>query len=107
MSTTLATLLAAHGLAAPALGPWAAAGLGLTVGLAAGTAYFASLWWNTQLYLAGRRVVLALVLQMLRLALLLAALAGLALFGALALLMGAGGVLMARALVLRRVGRPA
>jgi len=107
MSTTLGALLAAHGLAAPALGPWAAAGLGLAVGLAAGAAYFASLWWNTQLYLAGGRVLLALALQILRLAVLLMALAGLAVFGALALLMGAVGVLLARALVLRRVGRPA
>lgn len=102
---TGAVLASTLGLTVPALSPWAAAGLGLAVGLIAGGAYFASLWWNTQLYLAGGRALLAVLVQMLRFTVLLVALAGLALFGAMALLMGAAGLLLARALVLRRLGR--
>lgn len=93
--------------AMPEPGPLAGTALGLGVGLAAGAAYFATLWWNTQLYLSGGRALLALLIQVVRFALLLAALAALALFGALPLLTGAVGLLIARTLVLRRLGRAA
>lgn len=93
--------------ALPRLGPLAGAALGLGVGLAAGAAYFATLWWNTRLYLSGGRALLAVLIQAARFALLLVALAALALFGALPLLMGALGLLVARTLVVRRLGRAA
>ncbi|WP_454918888.1 N-ATPase subunit AtpR [Xanthobacter sediminis] len=103
----LGTLLADIFPAVPRLGPLAGAALGLGGGLAAGAAYFATLWWNTQLYLSGGRALLAILIQAARFALLLVALAALALFGALPLLMGAVGLLIARTLVLRRLGRTA
>lgn len=93
--------------AVPQLGPVTGAAVGLGVGLVAGGAYFASLWWNTRLYLEGGRALLAILLQVVRFALLLVALAALALFGALPLLMGAVGLLIARTLVVRRLGRMA
>lgn len=103
----LGTLLADILPAVPQPGPLAGAALGLGVGLVAGAGYFASLWWNTQLYLSGGRALLAILIQAARFALLLVALAALALFGALPLLMGAVGLLIARTLVLRRLGRTA
>jgi F1F0 ATPase subunit 2 len=103
----LGNLMASLLPAMPELSPRAGAALGLGVGLVAGGAYFASLWWNTQLYLAGGRALLAIALQVARFALLLGAMAALAFLGALPLLMGAVGLLIARTLVVRRLGRMA
>lgn len=93
--------------ALPQLSPLAGAALGFGVGLVAGAAYFASLWWNTRLYLSGGRALLAIALQVLRFALLLAAMALLSLFGAWPLLAGAAGLLVARTVVVRRLGKVA
>lgn len=76
---------------------------GLAAGTALGLAHFASLAWNTRLYVTGG-AARALAVQLLRLAVLAAAFAGLARLGALPLLAGALGLLLARQLVLRRLG---
>jgi F1F0 ATPase subunit 2 len=77
--------------------------LGLAAGAALGLAHFASLAWNTRLYVSGG-AARAFAVQLLRLAVLAAALAGLARLGAPPLLAGALGLLLARRLVLRRLG---
>jgi F1F0 ATPase subunit 2 len=77
--------------------------LGLAAGMALGLAHFASLAWNTRLYVKGG-AARALTVQLLRLALLALAFAWLARSGALPLLAGALGLLLARRLVLRRLG---
>ncbi len=73
----------------------------LLAGLAGGTAHFALLRWNTRLYLAGGSVARGLGVQLLRLAGTTALLAFAAWHGALALLLAAIGVTLARLLVLR------
>lgn len=77
------------------LGACAALGFGL------GWAYFALLRWNTALYLRGRRRGLALVLQLLRFAVLALVLWQLARVSAWALLAAFAGFLVARVLALR------
>ncbi|HYQ38505.1 MAG TPA: ATP synthase subunit I [Pseudomonas sp.] len=77
----------------------------LLVGGLAGLLHFASLALNLRLFTAGR-VAAGLALQLLRLALTAAVLAGLARFGVGAVLAGALGLLLARRWVLRR-GRAA
>lgn len=99
--------MAALSAALPSFSPLAGAAVGLGVGLAAGCAYFAALWWNTRLYLAGGRVALAVALQAGRFALLLIAMVVLAALGALPLLMGAVGLLVARTFIVRRLGKVA
>jgi F1F0 ATPase subunit 2 len=79
------------------------AAIGLTAGWLAGLVHFSSLWWNTRLLLT-ERACQALVLQLARLALAAGALAILAWFGAVALLAGALGFLLARQQLLRRFG---
>jgi F1F0 ATPase subunit 2 len=83
-------------------GPALTALLGLAAGVLLGLAHFGSLRWNVRLFTSGggRR---ALGAQLLRFALVFAVLAGLAKLGALPLLAGALGILLARQLVLRRV----
>jgi F1F0 ATPase subunit 2 len=87
-------------------GPLAAALIGLAGGVLLGLAHFGSLWWNAKAYLSGG-VGAALAIQLLRFAVLALVLAGLAKLGALPLLTGALGLLIARGLLLRRLGRPA
>ena len=74
----------------------------LGIGVLAGWAHFALLRWNAGLYLRPAGLGWAIGLQLLRLVLLGAVLAMLAREGALPLLTGALGVLLARRLVLRR-----
>lgn len=81
--------------------------LGLMLGFAAGLAHFATLRKVTALYLTGGAPGRALALQLARLVLLTALLAGLALLGAGPLLAGALGVVLARAVILRRAGKEA
>ncbi|MBN8892075.1 MAG: hypothetical protein BGP12_14310 [Rhodospirillales bacterium 70-18] len=76
---------------------------GFAVGVLLGAAHFGSLWWNTRLY-AGGAAGRALAMQMLRIGVLVAVLAVLARFGAVALLAGAAGLLLARAVLVRRLG---
>jgi F1F0 ATPase subunit 2 len=79
------------------------AAIGLTAGWLAGLVHFSSLWWNTRLLMtesAGK----GLVLQLARLALAAGILAMLAWLGAVALLAGAVGFLLARQLLLARFG---
>jgi len=79
------------------------AAIGLTAGWLAGLVHFSSLWWNTRLLLT-ERAGKALVLQLARLASAVGALAILAWLGAVALLAGALGFLVARQQLLRRFG---
>jgi F1F0 ATPase subunit 2 len=79
------------------------AAIGLTAGLLAGLVHFSSLWWNTRLLItegAGK----ALAMQLARLTVATGALAMLAWIGAVALLAGAVGFLVARQLLLQRFG---
>jgi F1F0 ATPase subunit 2 len=94
--TDLLTALAPHGLAVdlPA---------GLAVGTLLGLVHFGSLWWNVRLLTTGSAVC-ALAVQLLRFAILAGVLFGLAMLGAAALLAGTLGLLLARALLLRRLG---
>jgi N-ATPase, AtpR subunit len=70
-------------------------------GLAAGTAHFALLRWNTALYLSGIRIVRAAAVQLLRVTATGTALAFAAWHGTAALLATAVCVMLARLLVLR------
>ncbi len=88
------------------LGPVGGALIGLAVGTLLGLIHFGSLWWNVRL-LASGGALRALAIQLLRFALLAAVLLGLAKLGAAALLAGALGLLLARSLLLRRLGRAA
>ncbi|MBN8186367.1 MAG: N-ATPase subunit AtpR [Salipiger thiooxidans] len=75
---------------------------GLAAGLALGLFHFATLHRVTALYVGGGSAPKALALQLGRFALLVAGLVLLALWGATALLAGAAGVMIGRAVVLRR-----
>lgn len=79
-------------------------GLGLLIGIVAGIAHFGSLWWNTRMFAQAGSMVAAVVVQLGRLGLLAAVFVGLSRFGALPLLAGALGLLMARQLMLKRLG---
>jgi hypothetical protein len=75
----------------------------VVIGLLVGLLHFALLRWNTVLYVRNSTLVPALGVQGLRLAVTAAVLFVIALHGALALLLAAGGVLLARPVVLRIV----
>ena len=75
----------------------------LAAGIALGILYFRSLWWTTSRLGAGRRVMPTVALIIGRFMLLGGALALASLEGALALLVMALGVLIARAPVVRGV----
>ncbi|SDH70107.1 ATP synthase subunit I [Alloyangia pacifica] len=87
----------------PLLAPYPLAVLALCFGFALGLLHFASLRRVTGLYIDGGPPWRALALQLGRLALLAGVLVGLALLGALPLLAGTLGLLLARQLVLRQV----
>jgi dolichyl-phosphate-mannose--protein O-mannosyl transferase len=78
------------------------AALWLLAGLAGGTAHFALLRWNTQLYLGGGALVHAVGVQLLRLVAIGLLLGFAAWHGAWPLLLAALGVMVARLLVVRR-----
>lgn len=88
------------------LAPIGRAVLGLAAGMLLGLVHFGSLWWNARLYASGG-VASALGLQLLRFALLLVVLGGLAWLGAPALLAGALGLFLARGVMVRLLGRRA
>ncbi len=96
---------AAHDLLG-SLGPVGGVLIGLVAGVLVGLFHFRSLWWNTQAYANGGNPLRALALQFVRFGGLIAVLFGLAKLGALPLLAGALGLLLARSFVLRRVGGP-
>jgi len=75
----------------------------VAIGFVAGALHFVLLRWNTALYVRGGALVPAIGVQGLRLAVTAAVLFAVALHGALALLLAAGGVLLARMVVLRLV----
>lgn len=77
--------------------------LGLAIGTLAGAWHFMSLRWNWPLFAAGKAMA-ALALQLARFALTGALLLMLAHDGALALLAGMMGFLLARAVAVRRHG---
>lgn len=85
------------------LGPVVQILLGLAVGGALGFAHFASLHWVARRYAEGGAFG-AIAVQLLRFVVLIAALYGLVKVGAAALLAGAVGLLIARILVVRRLG---
>jgi len=89
-------LFRAYHVAAPA---WSII-VGLLAGLAAGAWHFVSLRWNTRLFMSGK-VWHAPVLQAGRLFVTATVLYGLARLGAIALLAGMAGFLVARHLALR------
>jgi len=89
-------LFHAHLAAAPA---WSIIA-GLIAGLAAGAGHFVSLRWNTRLFISGK-VWHAPVLQVARLFASAAVLYGLARLGAMPLLAGMAGFLVARHFALR------
>ncbi|GAB2800607.1 hypothetical protein GCM10027040_30250 [Halomonas shantousis] len=74
--------------------------VGLALGMTGGLIHFLSLAWNLHLFLAGRTWQ-ALGLQGLRLAFTVALLVGLAQWGAVAVLAGLAGLLLARHFTLR------
>ncbi|MGE0224824.1 MAG: ATP synthase subunit I [Acetobacteraceae bacterium] len=76
---------------------------GLLAGSLIGFVHFGSLWWNTRLFGRGDALP-ALGLQVLRLGLLALVLFGLTKAGAVPLLTGTLGLLMARRVLLRRLG---
>ena len=73
------------------------------IGLVVGTLHFTLLRWNTALYMRGGALVSAIGVQGLRLVVTAAALFAVAVHGALALLLAAAGVLLARMVVVRFV----
>jgi hypothetical protein len=79
-----------------------AAPLFLAAGCLTGAAFFALLRWNTTVYLRGGSAVMAGAVHLFRLAAMGMVLAAAARQGALPLLLTALGVLIARALVVRR-----
>jgi F1F0 ATPase subunit 2 len=90
-------------MTAPTLHLVAAAAIGLVSGFALGVPYFASVWWSTRLFVTGS-AGRAVVLQVGRVGVALAVLTLLARLSFVALLSGALGFLVARALLLRRLG---
>lgn len=79
-------------------------GLGLILGALAGTVHFGSLWWNARLFAAPGSMAKAFVIQIGRFAVLVAVFALLSRLGALPLLSGALGLLIARQVVMKRLG---
>ncbi|MFM0593672.1 MULTISPECIES: N-ATPase subunit AtpR [Paraburkholderia] len=77
--------------------------MGLALGTLAGAWHFMSLRWNWPLFAQGRAAT-ALVLQLSRFAVTGALLLLLAHAGALALLAGMAGILLARTIAVRRAG---
>ncbi len=75
------------------------------VGAIAGYGYFTALWWNVLLIDRGATGSALLLLAM-RVALLTLTLFLLVRFGALTLLAGAAGLLVARRILVRRLGDP-
>ncbi|WP_425053672.1 ATP synthase subunit I [Psychromarinibacter sp. S121] len=87
--------------------PLTGAILAFGIGLGLGYLHFASLKRVTALYVSGKSIWAAVALQAVRLAVLGAGLYGLALLGAIPLLAGALGVLLARQLATRAVRKGA
>jgi F1F0 ATPase subunit 2 len=73
----------------------------------AGIVQFGSLWWNVRLYAGGGSSIAALIIQFGRFALLTMVLIWLARCGAMPLLSAGVGILLARAVMVRRLGRAA
>jgi hypothetical protein len=92
----------------PALPPLSSLALqacaGAVIGAVAGHGYFTALWWNVLLIDRGA-TARALLLFATRVALLVLTLFILVRIGALSLLAGAAGLLLARRRLLRRIGR--
>lgn len=92
-------------MTAPTLHLAAQSAVGLIAGFAVGVPYFASLWWSTRLFVTGS-AGRAVVLQLGRIGMALAVLILLARLSFISLLAGALGFLVARALLLARLGEP-
>lgn len=77
--------------------------LHLIAGAGLGVVHFGGLWWNARLFAAGGRMATAVAVALGRFTLVGGVLAVAALQGALALLATALGLLVTRAIVMRRV----
>ncbi len=86
------------------LSPLAGAAIGAALGGVLGLVHFSTLWLNTRLYADGRPGR-AVVLQILRFAVLVAVFYGLARLGAVPLISGALALVAVRLVVVRRLGR--
>jgi F1F0 ATPase subunit 2 len=73
-------------------------------GLIVGAVHYGGLWWNVRLFAAGGSVLKALAVQVVRLALIAAALIALVSFGAMPLLVATLGVISARIVAVRWLG---
>lgn len=87
----------------PAAGAVVSLAAHLSAGIALGLAYFAALWQSARLFASGGRTAIAVALTIGRFILLGGALALASFHGALPLLVMALGVLIGRAVVMRRL----
>jgi F1F0 ATPase subunit 2 len=76
----------------------------LAAGIVVGVIYFRSLWWNARRFTMGGRVATTIAVMIGRFVILGAVLTLASLEGALPLLLMALGVLIARSVVVRRIG---
>ena len=76
----------------------------LAAGIMLGVVYFRSLWWNARRFTGGGRVATTIAVMIGRFVILGVALGLASLEGALPLLLMALGVVVARSLVMRRIG---
>ena len=76
----------------------------LAAGIAVGVIYFRSLWWNARRFTSGSHVATTIAVMIGRFVILGVVLTLASLEGALPLLLMALGVVVARSLVMRRIG---
>ncbi len=94
----------------PSLPPWAmvpSLAVHCALGLVLGGLHFGGLWWNTRLFAEGGPLTLAIAAMLGRIVILGGVLTLVSFEGAAPLIATAAGVLLARALVTRRIGRRA
>ncbi len=78
-------------------------GVWLTAGVPIGAIHFLTLQWNAHLFVSGRRLLLPLAIQLVRLGLIGASLTAVGrIFGALPLLLTTAGILVTRTALVRR-----
>jgi F1F0 ATPase subunit 2 len=94
----------AQAMSEPALSLILHGSIGLAAGFAVGLVHFGSLWLNARMFTRSGRLPAAFALQLGRFVILIAVCVGLTQLGALSLLLGAAGLLLARGVILRRVG---
>ena len=88
----------------PAWGTCLSLAAHLVAGIAVGVIYFRSLWWNARRFTMGGHVATTIAVMIGRFVILGVVLTLVSLEGALPLLLMALGVIIARSLVMRRIG---